>query len=137
MAGSCELSRSVEELEGRRWPDPPADSIYMVRNVYALRKKPVGDLSVEELQRLIGQDVGLPWLVPMAIDFLRETAPREAEGGWYDEDLLSAVLTRKADLWQSLPEAAAALVETLEILKDISPYVRRDAEAFLVSQSRG
>ncbi|AJE84947.1 hypothetical protein SLNWT_4571 [Streptomyces albus] len=97
----------------------------------------MGDLSVEELQRLIGQDVGLPWLVPMAIDFLRETAPREAEGGWYDEDLLSAVLTRKADLWQSLPEAAAALVETLEILKDISPYVRRDAEAFLVSQSRG
>ncbi|MFD5709007.1 contact-dependent growth inhibition system immunity protein [Streptomyces pharetrae] len=54
--------KSIEELEGVRWPPPPSDSTSLVRGVHALRKRPVRELSVEDLRRLIGQDVGLPWL---------------------------------------------------------------------------
>ncbi|MFC4499889.1 MULTISPECIES: contact-dependent growth inhibition system immunity protein [Streptomyces] len=83
LSDSVDKERSVEDLEGS------------LRSVHELRKHPIKNLSVEDLRRLIGQDVGLRWLLPVALDFLRETAPDEAVTGWYDDDLLSAVLTRK------------------------------------------
>ncbi|MFD1274456.1 contact-dependent growth inhibition system immunity protein [Streptomyces kaempferi] len=74
---SFDRSRSIEDLEGRRWPDPPSDATALVRAVHALRKSPISDLTVEQLARLIGQDVGLPWLLPVGVEVLRSEA---AEG---------------------------------------------------------
>ncbi|WP_432145092.1 contact-dependent growth inhibition system immunity protein [Streptomyces sp. bgisy084] len=39
---------------------PPEDSTSLIKSVHALRRRPVGDLTPEELARLIGQNVGLP-----------------------------------------------------------------------------
>ncbi|MFE2297506.1 contact-dependent growth inhibition system immunity protein [Streptomyces sp. NPDC059445] len=124
---------SLEELEGLRWPAPPADSTPMVRNVYELRRRPVATLAPHELARLIGQDVGLPWLLPVAVEILRDTASKQAEGGWFDDDLLYAVITRKPEVWATAPEPAHELKETVATLTEVSRYLRQDIDAFLAT----
>ncbi|MEV8460389.1 MULTISPECIES: contact-dependent growth inhibition system immunity protein [Streptomyces] len=130
LSDLIDKEKSVEELEGDRWPDPPPDSTNLVLSVHALRRRPIKDLAVEDLCRLIGQDVGLQWLMPVALDLLRETAPQESKTGWYDDDLLTAVLTRKGSLWRSRPEFARHLDGTVRILTDLSPYVQREVQSF-------
>ncbi|WP_257033686.1 contact-dependent growth inhibition system immunity protein [Streptomyces sp. Ag109_G2-15] len=135
LSDFVDKDRSIEELEGRRWPAPPEDGTPLVRGVHELRRRAVKDLSVEDMRRLIGQDVGLQWLLPVALDFLRETAPQEAATGWYDDDLLSAVLTRKTTVWRDAPQLARHLDETVGMLTDISPYIRREVEDFRAALS--
>ncbi|MEU5647732.1 contact-dependent growth inhibition system immunity protein [Streptomyces pseudogriseolus] len=101
-------TQSLERLQGQRWPEPPEDATSLVRAVHALRRRLVGDLRPEELARLITQDVGLPWLLPLAVRILRDTAPSQIAGGWYDDDLLYAVVTRKAQVWERFPERSPA-----------------------------
>jgi hypothetical protein len=133
MPENLDRGRSVEELEGLRWPVPPADSTPMVRNVYELRRRPVATLEPHELARLIGQDVGLRWLLPLAVEILRSTAPKRAEGDWFDDDLLYAVVTRKPEAWAAAPEPAHELRETVAALTDVSRHVRQDIDAFLAA----
>ncbi|MEH0421099.1 contact-dependent growth inhibition system immunity protein [Streptomyces sp. B21-083] len=133
MPEDFDRGSSLEELEDVRWPAPPADTTPMVRNVHELRRRPVGALEPHELARLIGQDVGLPWLLPLAVHILRDTAPKQAEGGWFDDDLLYAVVTRKPEVWTAAPQLAHELKETVAVLTDISRYVRQDIDAFLAA----
>ncbi|MEV0170917.1 contact-dependent growth inhibition system immunity protein [Streptomyces sp. NPDC050803] len=128
-------SRSLEQLEGQRWPDPPDDTTHMVKNVHALRRRPIGTLEPHELARLIAQDVGLPHLLPAAVAHLRDTAPRQAAGGWYDDDLLHAVLTRRPEAWADAPDAARTFEETVSMLVGLSPELQRLADAFLSSRT--
>ncbi|GGP31351.1 hypothetical protein GCM10018980_65210 [Streptomyces capoamus] len=102
----------------------------MVRSVHELRRRAIKHLTVEDLRRLIAQDVGLRWLLPVALDFLRETAPQEAAAGWYDDDLLSAVLTRRESVWRNAPELARHLDETVRMLTDLSPCIQRKVDQF-------
>jgi len=133
MSDRTFLELSLEELEGDRWPDPPADATGLVKAVHRLRRRPIGSLAAHELRRLIGQDVGLQWLLPLAIEILRETAPEEAEEGFYDDDLLSAVLTRDPEVWAAAPEMAREVKKILATLQDLSPYIQSEAEEFLRS----
>ncbi|WP_107409173.1 contact-dependent growth inhibition system immunity protein [Streptomyces misionensis] len=135
LSASISKDKSIEELEGRRWPAPPEGSTSLVRGVHALRRRAIEDLSVEDLRRLIGQDVGLQWLLPVALDLFRATAPQEAETGWFDDDLLSAVLTRNADTWRSAPRLARHLNETVGMLTDLSPHLREEVRAFRSASS--
>ncbi|MEU3557822.1 contact-dependent growth inhibition system immunity protein [Streptomyces fragilis] len=130
LSDTVDKARSIEELEGVRWPDPPSDSTSLVRSVHTLRKRPLGALSTEDMGRLIGQDVGLRWLLPLALDHLRTAAAQDADVVWLDDDLLTAVVTRKAEVWRDRPELARHLDETIRILPELSPYLRPDVEAF-------
>ncbi|MEU0037914.1 contact-dependent growth inhibition system immunity protein [Streptomyces sp. NPDC006333] len=131
---SFDRSRSVEDLEGRRWLDPPSDATPLVRAVHALRKSPISDLTVAQSARLIGQDVGLPWLLPVGVEVLRSEDAEGAVGGWFDDDLLTAVLTRNATTWAEVPELAQDIKDVLDMLGDeLSPYLRDDADRFRAS----
>ncbi|MES5824435.1 contact-dependent growth inhibition system immunity protein [Streptomyces sp. RG80] len=129
-------TRSLEQLEQCRWPDPPEGATAMVKNVHDLRRSPVGALQPHELARLIGQDVGLPWLLPLAVEILRDTAPRQAAGGWYDDDLLYAVVTRRPEVWANAPGLAAELKEAVMTLADLSRYVKQEVDDFLSTLTR-
>jgi hypothetical protein len=56
--------KTLEQLEGFVAGEPPYDS-YLVRTIYALRKKPIGDFTTEDLRITIGQGRGIPYLLPL------------------------------------------------------------------------
>jgi hypothetical protein len=84
--------RSLEELEGERWPEPPVGATRLVLTAHALRRRPLGELSVEELRLMISQGLGLRHLLPLAREILR--ADPMAAGDLYPGDLLAAVQRR-------------------------------------------
>ncbi|MEV6014951.1 MULTISPECIES: hypothetical protein [unclassified Streptomyces] len=56
---------------------------------------------------------------------------QQAEGGWFDDDLLHAVITRKPEAWATAPEPAHELKEAVSVLAGVSRYLRQDIDAFL------
>lgn len=66
-----DLHRTLTDLEGKDWGPPTYDS-HLVTECHRLRHVPLKDLGVEDLGTLIGQEIGLPYLIPVAIDLLRE-----------------------------------------------------------------
>ncbi|MEU0536887.1 contact-dependent growth inhibition system immunity protein [Amycolatopsis tolypomycina] len=94
-------SRSLEQLEGDSWGAPPADATRLISTAYALRRKPVGDLSAEDLRLLLGQHIGVETLVPLALTMLEDDPL--AEGDFYPGDLLVAVLKAPATHWPAHP----------------------------------
>ncbi|MEV6393622.1 contact-dependent growth inhibition system immunity protein [Streptomyces sp. NPDC051907] len=71
LNSSFDRQRSLEELEGQQWPKPSPDATNLVKAVHALRVRPIGGLTIEELRRLIGQNVGVSFLLPLALEILR------------------------------------------------------------------
>lgn len=130
MSNSIDRRLTLDELDGQRWPEPTPDATSLVKAVHALRARPIGSLTVEELRRLIGQNVGVSFLLPLALAILRNTAPEQAEGGFYDDDLLSAVLTVNPATWARSPQFAQELKCIVASLRDVSPYIESDIQAF-------
>jgi CDI immunity proteins len=89
-------SKTLEELEGvelseQVWPTP------LVKEVHRLRTVPLEKFSTENLRIMIGQQCGLLYLVPMALDVL-DLDPWAA-GDLYKGDLLHSVLRVESDFW--------------------------------------
>ena len=114
--------KSLEELEGFLAGKPPYDS-HLVQTTYALRKKPIGEYTTEDLRITIGQGRGIPYLLPIALERL-EVDPL-AQGHLYRGDLLMNVL-RAEPHWVGLPDAKTRvrrIVErALEMLEEVVPY---------------
>ncbi|RPK56363.1 hypothetical protein EES42_41095 [Streptomyces sp. ADI95-17] len=96
---------------------------------HALRSRPVGTLTVEDLRLLIGQDIGLPVLLPLAVEVLRDNPL--AEGDMYEGDLLRAVLTRNPAVWSTYPELARQLTFIVDGLSGLSSDLRSKVERFV------
>jgi CDI immunity proteins len=103
---------TLEQLEGYVWPVADYDS-YLVSTVHRLRKKLLAEFTAEDLRIMIGQGVGLPHLMPLAIEVL-ERKPL-AEGDFYPGDLLSTVVG--ADSWlMGQPELASRVVAVARLV---------------------
>jgi hypothetical protein len=114
MLSPADRRRSLDDLEAPGWGDPPPGSTRLVAVAHELRRKPLGELSVEDLRVLIGQGISLDRLVPLAIERLR--ADPLAEGDLYEGDLLAAVLRAGPDLWRrnsALAEEVRSIVGSL------------------------
>ncbi|MFG2279597.1 contact-dependent growth inhibition system immunity protein [Streptomyces asoensis] len=128
MTVSIDRSRSLEELERDRWPAPPPDATRLIATAHALRSRPVGTLTVEDLRLLIRQDIGLAMLLPLAVEVLRDDPL--AEGHMGEGDLLRAVLTRTSATWSAYPELAKQLTDIVSGLSDLPPDLRSVVERF-------
>ncbi|QJT06543.1 hypothetical protein G9272_44765 [Streptomyces asoensis] len=122
-------SRSLEELERDRWQAPPPDATRLMSRVHALRSRPVGTLTVEDLRLLIRQDIGLAVLLPLAVEVLRDNPL--AEGHMGEGDLLCAVLTRNSAIWSAYPDPARQLTFIVGGLSGLSPDLRSEVERFV------
>jgi hypothetical protein len=124
---AVDLSRTIEDLDGERWGDPDADATSLIRSCHALRQVPIGDLSIDDLRLLLGQEIGAEWLVPLALDYLR-TDP--LAGVLYPGDLLHAVLRVNPAHWESHPRDTHSLWvvrEALEAIQsDTTKLLQRD-----------
>ncbi len=87
---------SIEALESQYWDDIEFDS-YVVRTAQEARKKPLSKLSKEEIRLLIGQKIGLKYVIPKAIDLLEQNPLIEVY--YYEGDLLSNMLKLSFDDW--------------------------------------
>ena len=103
---SVDRTRTLEELEDARWGEPEYDS-YVVRTCHALRRKPLGTLTDEELRVGVGQRVGLGYLVPIAVERLRPNPLTAADH--YEGDLLRSVLDVPSPFWAEHPDVREEL----------------------------
>ncbi|WP_393101813.1 contact-dependent growth inhibition system immunity protein [Streptomyces sp. LN325] len=126
---SIDRDRSLDELERDPWQAPPPDATRLVATAHALRSRPVGTLTVEDLRLLISQDIGLPVLLPLAVEALHDNPL--AEGHMYEGDLLCAVLIRTSTVWSTHPELARQLTVIVGALSGLSPDLRSQTERFV------
>ena len=62
-----------------------------------MRKKQLQDFTTEELRIMIGQEISLYFLIPLAIETLTDNL--FAEGDYYEGDLLKSVLDVDTKFW--------------------------------------
>jgi hypothetical protein len=123
--------RSLEEIEDSYWGEPPADATRLIATVHTLRRRPVGQLGVEDLRVMIAQRVGLPVLVPLALARLEQNPL--AEGDFYPGDLLVATTRIPPEYWQSHGAESArlrAIVASIDPA-EVDGDTRNDLAAFL------
>ena len=89
--------RTLEELEGVEW-GPPTYPSHLTTTCHRLRKKPIGECTVEDLRMLVGQNVGLSFLVPLALEMLERDAL--VAGDFYPGDLLGSLLRAERTYWE-------------------------------------
>ena len=82
--------RTLEELEGQDWGAPESAPTPMVARCLALRRTSLSMLSPGDLRLLLGQQIGLKYLVPKALGLVADQPLREAD--LYPGDLLSVLL---------------------------------------------
>lgn len=89
--------KTLENLEKRKSSEPPYIS-NLVRKCSELEKKQLIEFNIEDLRLMIGQSFSLNYLIPLAIEKLKENIL--AEGHLYEGDLLNAVLTSDNNYWK-------------------------------------
>jgi hypothetical protein len=77
----------------------------------ALLDTPLQNYSIEDLRLLVGQQLGLHWLMPLALAHL--THNLFSEGDYYAGDLLASVLRLENDYWQAHPAECTAFKAAL------------------------
>ncbi|NLR74397.1 contact-dependent growth inhibition system immunity protein [Leeia aquatica] len=103
-----QLTQTLTQLERQEW-GPAQSSSSLTVSCHQLRHKPLGQMTVEDLRILIGQDIGLPYLMPLALDTLQNDPL--AKGQHYPGDLLCAVLRASSAFYQKYPAYRLAVRE--------------------------
>jgi hypothetical protein len=116
-------NKTLQQLDGQDWGKPTIAS-HLVAEWHRLRKVPMRDFKDENLRILIGQNIGLEYLVPLAIERLE--ANPFAEGDFYPGDLLVSVLRAEPSFWQkhsALRNQIAAITERAIELFPTAPQI--------------
>jgi CDI immunity proteins len=100
---SMDDRRTLNELDPPAWGPPCRDDTNLVRRCHELRQTPLAEFGVEDLRIMIGQQVSLPYLIPLATTILQANAL--AEGDYYPGDLLHAVLRADKSYYATLERA--------------------------------
>ena len=93
-----DTSKSLTQLLGPLAKDT-TDSSALKTTCLTLYEKPLKDFTVENLRVMIGQNIGLEFLIPLAVEVLQENP--FVEGDYYPGDLLSAVVKVEPVFWQN------------------------------------
>ncbi|RZJ72382.1 contact-dependent growth inhibition system immunity protein [Flavobacterium sp.] len=104
--------KSLESLENDVWKSGGEEPTTLIRTCFALREKPLSQFEVEDLRIMIGQNIGLAYLIPMAIEVLHQNIL--AEGDFYEGDLLNSVLTADAKYWLENKSEWQSVVDLFE-----------------------
>jgi hypothetical protein len=109
-------NKSLENLEKDEWRIFDSDS-RLIRRTKELRKIPLDNFTVEDLRIMIGQNFGLEYLIPLALEKLKEDIL--AEGDFYKGDLLTAVVNSHKDYWDKSPGQKRELIELIQMNKEL------------------
>jgi len=112
-----DLTRTLEELEGESWDEPNFASS-LIRQVHRLRKKPLCEWNNEELRLLIGQQMNLDLLLPLALERLIQNP--FTSGDLYIGDLFCSVLKVDQEYWEDHRELTNELNEVIRIYEEVT-----------------
>jgi hypothetical protein len=115
--------KSIENLEKDFWGQSPKDSTTLVDTVHRLRAIQIEQLKPKDVRLLIGQNIGLKFLVPVALDILADDIFVDTD--FYNGDLLQSILQVDTNFWNENKE----LKDTLDGLLD--SYSDEDKEKFI------
>ncbi len=118
-------SKTLENLEKDSW-DEPTYNTNLIKTCHQLRKKPLNDFETEDLRIMIGQNIGLKYLIPLAFETLKDNI--FAEGDFYEGDLLKSVLTSDKEFWKKENEL---LMELDKLISDNKPSLQEREPEFL------
>ena len=119
-------SKSLQELEDDGWGKASFDS-HLVQECHRLRHVPLKDFAVEDLRIMIGQNISLGYLMPMAIEKLEQNPL--AEGRFYAGDLLVNVLRADLEFWSKFPALKSKLIKIAEEAFEIPTITRMEFES--------
>ncbi|EFL06945.1 MULTISPECIES: contact-dependent growth inhibition system immunity protein [Actinomycetes] len=125
-------AQSLQQIENSDWGDPPADATRLIATVHRLRRKPIGLLTAEDLRLLLGQHVGVPFLVPRALAMLEQDPL--CEGDLYPGDLLASTLRVPVSHWRANHDHLDRLERVLAAIdpatEDFDRLLRKPIAAF-------
>ena len=90
-------NKTIEQLENDIWKIQN-DSTRLIQRCHELRKKPLNEFDIEDLRIMVGQNIGLKFLIPICIEKLQ--ANLFAEGDFYEGDLLQSVFNVDEKFWK-------------------------------------
>jgi hypothetical protein len=118
---------TLDQIDPPAWGEPDFDS-GLVQTCHRLRRKPIGEFTVEDLRIMIGQKIGLRWLMPLALEVL-ERDPL-AEGDFFPGDLLSSALRSPVEFWAEEPGLRSRLSAVLDNLDQVPDVLSVHIDAF-------
>ena len=131
MKTNFDRRKCLEELEKDDWGNRDFDS-YLMQTCHRLRRVPLADFTTEDLRIMIGQKIGLLFLVPLALEKLEQDPL--AEGDYYPGDLLNVVLDVPATFWNVHVDMCEELCRVIAKTKELLVSVEED-DAQLVRES--
>lgn len=131
--GDKKRNRSLQQLERHDWGEPTFLSPLVV-TCYALRRKPLRDFTVDDLRIMIGQNIGLDFLMPIAIEQLQRESL--VAGDFYPGDLLEKVLKVQADFWPAHPDLHGTVEGIVERVRPFPDDLRQALQVFQQAQKR-
>lgn len=134
------INKTLEELENKFYPIPNKnETSFLIWRIGTLRKKIIKEFTTEDLRIMIGQNCGLSYLIPLAIEKLKENP--FINGDYYPGDLLYMVLTCDNKYWVEHPKEKAMLaslffavskkLETMEVTEEIKQKIFKAYDAFV------
>lgn len=102
-----DFSRSLEELTGSELGDADAAPTPLVASVLRAWKKPLSQLSPDEIGDLVVQQMGFPYLLDLVWPKLR--ADPLFDASYYPGDVLSNLIRAEPDIWENRPDYKAGL----------------------------
>ncbi|WP_098743532.1 contact-dependent growth inhibition system immunity protein [Paenibacillus sp. EZ-K15] len=110
-----DITTTLEELEEEKWSEPNFASRLVLQG-HELRKKPLCELNNEDLRLLIGQQMSLDLLLPLALEKLMENPLRS--GDLYIGDLFCSVLKIGQEYWEEHRELKNELDEVIRTYEE-------------------
>jgi len=98
MKINFDISKTLDELEGVDSGEPTYMSSLVI-TAHRLRKTPLKDWTPQDITRMLGQQMSLIFLVPLAINLLHEDPL--LDGMWYPGDLFKILCYLPHSVWET------------------------------------
>lgn len=131
-----ESRRTLDALDPPAWGPAPPGATCVIERCHALRTKPLRDFAVEDLRIMIGEQLALRQLVPIALERLQ--ADPLGEGDYYPGDLLASLLRVPAAFWERFPDPDVSLrnlIEGVDERSELEPELRDLIKTFMRDHS--
>jgi hypothetical protein len=106
------MTKSISELLGKEWPPLGPNASHFHRNLRDAVNKPVDSLTTADLRLLISQDIGLAFVMPLALSIVEQDPLIEVD--YFRGDLLDAMLRASSDFYLDHPDIRRRMEEIVD-----------------------